>query len=146
MHLPEPAEETGNLLTRSGLEVEHVERVESVPGGLEGIVIGEVLTCRKHPEADKLSLTTVDVGAGTALPIVCGAANVAAGQKVVVATVGATLYPTAGEPFRIKRPKSGGSLRRHDLRRRRDRPRHVTRRDHGAGHQPAQRYPGRKIF
>jgi phenylalanyl-tRNA synthetase beta chain len=108
MHLPEPAEETGNLLTRSGLEVEHVERVESVPGGLEGIVIGEVLTCRRHPEADKLSLTTVDVGTGTALPIVCGAANVAAGQKVVVATVGATLFPTAGEPFKIKKAKIRG--------------------------------------
>ncbi|MBD0260055.1 MAG: phenylalanine--tRNA ligase subunit beta, partial [Cytophagales bacterium] len=108
MALPEPAQEVANLLTRSGLEVEHVERIESVPGGLEGVVVGEVLTCRRHPDADKLSLTTVDVGAGAALPIVCGAANVAAGQKVVVATVGATLYPTAGEPFKIKKAKIRG--------------------------------------
>ncbi len=108
MHLPEPAQEVANLLTRSGLEVEHVERIEAVPGGLEGVVVGEVLTCRKHPDADKLSLTTVDVGAGTPLPIVCGAANVAAGQKVVVATVGATLYPAAGEPFKIKKAKIRG--------------------------------------
>ncbi|HEX8531846.1 MAG TPA: phenylalanine--tRNA ligase subunit beta, partial [Cytophagales bacterium] len=106
--LPEPAQEVANLLTRSGLEVEHVERIESVPGGLEGVVVGQVLTCRKHPDADKLSLTTVDVGAGTPLPIVCGAANVAAGQKVVVATVGATLYPTTGEPFKIKKAKIRG--------------------------------------
>jgi phenylalanyl-tRNA synthetase beta chain len=106
--LPEPAQEVANLLTRSGLEVEHVERIESVPGGLEGVVVGEVLTCRRHPDADKLSLTTVDVGTGAAVPIVCGAANVAAGQKVVVATVGATLYPTAGEPFKIKKAKIRG--------------------------------------
>ncbi len=88
--------------------MEHVERVEAIPGGLEGVVIGEVLTCRKHPDADKLSLTTVDVGNGAALPIVCGAANVAAGQRVVVATVGATLYPAGGEPFKIKKAKIRG--------------------------------------
>jgi phenylalanyl-tRNA synthetase beta chain len=108
IELPEPAQEVANLLTRSGLEVEHVERIEAVRGGLEGVVVGEVLTCHRHPDADKLSLTTVDVGTGAALPIVCGAANVAAGQKVVVATVGATLYPTAGEPFKIKKAKIRG--------------------------------------
>lgn len=106
--LSESPEEIAALLTRSGLEVEAVEQFVSVPGGLEGIVIGEVLTCEKHPDADKLSLTTVDIGTGTPSRIVCGASNVAAGQKVVVATVGAMLYPTNGEPFEIKKAKIRG--------------------------------------
>ena len=89
--------ELGLLLTDCGLEVESIEKFETVKGGLKGIVIGEVKTKEKHPDADKLNLTTVDVGTGTLLNIVCGAANVEAGQKVVVATIGATLYPTAGE-------------------------------------------------
>jgi phenylalanyl-tRNA synthetase beta chain len=110
MHLEENAQEIANLLTRSGLEVESVERIESIKGGLEGVVIGEVLTCRKHPEADKLSLTTVNIGNDTVVPIVCGAANVASGQKVVVATVGATLYPGEGEPFKIKKAKIRGEV------------------------------------
>jgi phenylalanyl-tRNA synthetase beta chain len=108
--LPESAEKISALLTRSGLEVEHLEKIESVPGGMEGIVIGEVLTCSKHPDADKLSLTTVDIGNNTVVPIVCGAPNVAAGQKVIVATVGATLYPTGGEPFKIKKAKIRGEV------------------------------------
>ena len=84
-------EELAELLTNSGLEVESTEKFMSVEGGLEGIVVGEVLTCQKHPNADKLSVTTVNVGSGDPLPIVCGAPNVAAGQKVLVATVGTTL-------------------------------------------------------
>jgi phenylalanyl-tRNA synthetase beta chain len=106
--IPESAEEIGQILTSTGLEVESVEPFETVKGGLNGIVIGQVMTCTKHPNADKLSLTTVDVGAEKLLSIVCGASNVAAGQKVVVAKVGATLYPTTGEPFVIKAAKIRG--------------------------------------
>lgn len=107
--LSESPEEIAALLTRSGLEVEGVEEFVSVPGGLEGVVIGEVLTCEKHPDADKLSLTTVDIGSSV-VPIVCGAPNVAQGQKVVVATVGAKLFPTEGEPFEIKKAKIRGQV------------------------------------
>ncbi|QDK78203.1 phenylalanine--tRNA ligase subunit beta [Spirosoma sp. KCTC 42546] len=109
IELPESPEEVGKLLTSTGLEVEGVEKIEAVPGGLEGVVIGEVLTCAKHPDADKLSLTTVDVGTDQPLPIVCGAPNVAAGQKVVVALVGATLHPNSGQPFQIKKAKIRGA-------------------------------------
>lgn len=108
LYLKESPEEVAALLTQSGLEVEHLEPFVSVPGGLEGMVIGEVLTCVKHPDADKLSLTTVDIGQEQPSQIVCGASNVAAGQKVVVATVGATLYPSTGEPFEIKKAKIRG--------------------------------------
>lgn len=107
--LPESPEEVGKRLTGTGLEVEGIETIEAVPGGLAGVVIGEVLTCTKHPDADKLSLTTVDVGAAEPLPIVCGAPNVAAGQKVVVALVGATLHPEGGQPFQIKKAKIRGA-------------------------------------
>jgi phenylalanyl-tRNA synthetase beta chain len=103
------ATELAALLTGSGLEVEGVEELESIPGGLRGVVIGEVLTCEKHPDADKLSLTTVAVGDATPRQIVCGAANVAAGQKVVVALEGATLHPAQGEPFKIKKSKIRGA-------------------------------------
>lgn len=102
-------DELSRLLTSTGLEVDGIETVEAVPGGLAGLVIGTVLTCERHPDADKLSLTTVDVGGETPLSIVCGAANVAAGQRVVVATVGATLYPTNGTPFQIKKAKIRGA-------------------------------------
>lgn len=102
------AHEAAELLTHSGLEVEHVVPFSSIEGGLAGIVIGEVLTCEKHPDADRLRVTTVDIGTGEPLQIVCGAPNVAAGQKVVVATVGAMLYPSAGEPFEIKKSKIRG--------------------------------------
>ncbi|QIX62322.1 phenylalanine--tRNA ligase subunit beta [Hymenobacter sp. BT18] len=104
-----PAEEIGRLLTGSGLEVEGIEELESVPGGLRGVVLGTVLTCEKHPDADKLSLTTVDVGDATPRQIVCGAPNVAAGQRVVVALEGAMLYPSEGEPFKIKKSKIRGA-------------------------------------
>jgi phenylalanyl-tRNA synthetase beta chain len=103
-----PPAEVGRLLTEIGLEVEHEEAFESLKGGLSGIVVGEIKTCIKHPNADKLSLTTVDVGGPALLNIVCGAANVAVGQKVVVATDGAILYPTVGEPFKIKKSKIRG--------------------------------------
>lgn len=106
--IPETPDELGQLLTSTGLEVEHVNAFETVKGGLKGLVIGEVLTCTKHPNADKLSLTTVDVGGEKPLSIVCGAANVAAGQKVVVATVGTTVHPSKGEPFLIKSAKIRG--------------------------------------
>jgi len=108
IELSESPEEISAMLTGSGLEVEGLEEVESVPGGLKGLVIGEVLTCEKHPNADKLSVTTVDIGQDEPSPIVCGAPNVAAGQKVVVATVGATLYPKGGESFKIKKAKIRG--------------------------------------
>jgi phenylalanyl-tRNA synthetase beta chain len=100
-------EALSKLLTDCGLEVESLEHWQSVKGGMEGIVIGEVKTCAKHPDADRLSVTTVDVGTGELLPIVCGAPNVAAGQKVVVATVGTTLY-SGDESFVIKKAKLRG--------------------------------------
>ncbi|WP_262493138.1 hypothetical protein [Marinilabilia salmonicolor] len=100
-----PATEIAKTLTDLGLEVGSIETIDTVKGGLRGLVIGEVLTCEKHPNADKLSVTTVNVGSGDPLPIVCGAPNVAAGQKVVVATVGATLYPDE-EVSKSKKPKS----------------------------------------
>lgn len=109
-YLPEPVslDELSKILTSIGLEVEATEAVEAVKGGLEGLVTGEVLTCEKHPNADKLKVTTVNVGTGTPLHIVCGAPNVAAGQKVIVAVVGTTVHPTEGEPFLIKKAKIRG--------------------------------------
>ena len=103
-----PAAEVGRRLTGSGLEVEGLEELESVPGGLRGLVLGTVLTREKHPDADKLSLTTVAVGDGSPRQIVCGAPNVAAGQRVVVALEGAVLHPTSGEPFKIKKSRIRG--------------------------------------
>jgi phenylalanyl-tRNA synthetase beta chain len=100
-------EEIGRILTETGLEVEGIERLESVKGGLEGVFVGEVLSCEKHPDADRLKVTTVSIGAEP-LQIVCGAANVAVGQKVAVATVGATLYPSSGEPMKMKVSKIRG--------------------------------------
>lgn len=106
--IPESAEDIGKVLTSTGLEVEKVEEHETVKGGLKGLVIGTVITCAKHPNADKLSVTTVDVGGDKILPIVCGAPNVAAGQRVVVAVPGTTVYPSKGEPFTIKNTKIRG--------------------------------------
>lgn len=110
-YLPEPlpVEELGVILTSIGLEVEAIEPVEAVKGSLEGLVIGEVLTCEKHPNADKLSVTTVNTGGEKPLNIVCGAPNVAAGQRVVVATVGTMVHPTEGEAFLIKKAKIRGA-------------------------------------
>lgn len=100
------SEETAALLTDLGLEVEVVEKYQSLKGGLEGVVVGHVLTCEKHPNADRLRITTVDLGDGNPpVQIVCGAPNVAAGQKVPVATIGTTLYTKDGESFVIKKGK-----------------------------------------
>jgi phenylalanyl-tRNA synthetase beta chain len=102
------SEETAALLTDLGLEVEIVDKYQSVKGGLEGIVVGHVLTCIQHPDADRLKITTVDLGNGVAVQIVCGASNVAAGQKVPVATIGTTLYDKEGVAFTIKKGKIRG--------------------------------------
>ena len=104
-----PAEEVARILTDIGLEVEGFEKIETVKGGLRGVVVGEVLTCTDHPDSDHLHVTTVDVGTGEPLQIVCGAANCRAGLKVLCATVGAVLYPNGGdEEFKIKRSKIRG--------------------------------------
>jgi len=97
------------ILTNTGLEVEGIEHFESVKGGLEGLVIGKVVESSKHPDADRLTLTKVDIGTGELLPIVCGAPNVDTGQKVVVATVGTTLYDDDSE-FKIKKGKIRGQV------------------------------------
>ena len=102
------ATKTGELLTDLGLEVEGIETRESIKGSLKGIVVGEVLTCIQHPNADRLKITTVDLGADTPVQIVCGAPNVAAGQKVPVATIGTTLYDDKGAGFKIKKGKIRG--------------------------------------
>ena len=96
------------ILTSIGLEVESMHPYENIRGGLKGLVVGEVLTCEQHPNADKLKLTTVNTGSGEALKIVCGAPNVAAGQKVVVAPVGTTIYPLNGDPLTMKVAKIRG--------------------------------------
>lgn len=108
INFTETPEELAEILTQIGLEVEGLEKFEEIQGNLAGLVIGEVLTCEKHPNADKLSKTTVDIGAEAPSPIVCGAPNVAKGQKVIVATVGATLYPIEGDAFKIKKAKIRG--------------------------------------
>lgn len=110
ININQSPEEVSKLLTDTGLEVEGLENLEQLPGGLKGLVIGEVLTCKEHPNADKLKLTTVDIGSNIPVPIVCGAPNVDKGQKVVVATVGATLYPLNQEPFKIKKAKIRGEV------------------------------------
>jgi phenylalanyl-tRNA synthetase beta chain len=106
----ESPEEIAALLTGTGLEVEKIEKFESIKGGLEGVVIGTVLTCDRHPNADKLSCTTVSIGTGTSLNIVCGAPNVAAGQRVVVALAGTTIYTFTGEEITLKSTKIRGAL------------------------------------
>lgn len=108
--LEESPETIGEILTGTGLEVEGIEEVESIPGGLAGVVVGHVIECGKHPDADRLSLTKVDVGGPEPLQIVCGAPNVAAGQNVLVATIGTTLHPNEGEPFKIKKGKIRGQV------------------------------------
>ena len=103
------SEEIADILTDLGLEVEGVDTFESLKGGLQGVVIGHVLTCEKHPDADKLKITIVDLGDGNApVQIVCGAPNVAAGQKVPVATIGTKLFDKEGNAFEIKKGKIRG--------------------------------------
>ncbi|MBC8045654.1 MAG: phenylalanine--tRNA ligase subunit beta [Fimbriimonadaceae bacterium] len=91
------------ILTDIGLEVEAVYPYESIKGGLEGLIVGEVITCERHPDADKLKTTKVNIGKGELLNIVCGAPNVAVGQKVIVASISTTIHPVKGEPFTIKK-------------------------------------------
>ncbi|MFM7510764.1 MAG: phenylalanine--tRNA ligase subunit beta [Bacteroidota bacterium] len=109
-YLPEkPApEKLSQLLTSVGLEVESMQPYEEVKGGLKGLIIGEVASTAKHPNADKLTLTKVNIGQSPSLSIVCGAPNVAAGQKVVVAPVGTTIYPTQGQPLTMRVAKIRG--------------------------------------
>jgi phenylalanyl-tRNA synthetase beta chain len=107
MPVPSP-ELLSVILTSVGLEVESLDKYESVKGGLQGLVIGEVKSCESHPNADKLKLTSVDTGSDKLLQIVCGAPNVAVGQKVVVAPVGATIYPVASDPVTMKMAKIRG--------------------------------------
>lgn len=102
------AEKVGELLTDLGLEVEGIEIRESIKGSLAGVVVGEVLTCKQHPNADRLKVTSVDLGEGSPVQIVCGAPNVTAGQKVPVATIGTILYDDKGEGFKIKKGKIRG--------------------------------------
>lgn len=103
-------QELSFILTDIGLEVESVDKVQPIVGGLEGLLIGKVMSCVQHPNADRLRVTTVDVGGPELLQIVCGAPNVAEGQKVVVATVGTTVYPNEGEPFKINKSKIRGEV------------------------------------
>ena len=103
-------EEISTILTGTGLEVESLEKVQAIPGGLEGLVIGHVKECSDHPNSDHLHITKVDVGNGEDLQIVCGAANVAAGQKVVVAVVGAYVHPLEGEKFKLNKSKIRGEV------------------------------------
>ena len=109
-YLPESIapEKLSKILTSIGLEVESMEKYEAIKGGLQGLIIGEVLACSKHPDADKLSITKVNIGQADALQIVCGAPNVAIGQKVIVATIGSTIYPSIGEPLTMKKAKIRG--------------------------------------
>ena len=97
------AEKAAELLTDTGLEVESVTEIESIKGGLKGVVVGEVLTCVPHPNADRLRITTVNIGEETPLQIVCGATNVGVGQKVPVATIGTQLFDADGKGFEIKK-------------------------------------------
>ena len=103
-------EDISQILTGIGLEVESLEKVQAIPGGLEGLIIGYVKDAQQHPNADRLRVTKVDVGGPEDLQIVCGAPNVAAGQKVVVAVVGSTVHPTTGEPFKINKSKIRGEV------------------------------------
>ena len=104
------AQRVGELLTNLGLEIEGIEDFKTIPGGLEGVVVGHVLECMQHSNADRLKIAKVNLGNGKPVQIVCGAPNVAAGQKVAVATVGTTLYDKQGKPFRIKKGKIRGEV------------------------------------
>ena len=108
--LPETAENTGELLTDLGLEVEGITSFQSIKGGLEGVVVGHVLSCEPHPNADRLKLTKINLGNGEEVQIVCGAPNIGAGQKVPVATIGTTLYDDKGESWEIKKGKIRGEV------------------------------------
>ena len=108
INLPWNAEKTGELLTDLGLEVEGIHNFSSIKGGLEGVVVGHVLECAQHSNADRLKVAKVDIGSGENVQIVCGAPNVAIGQKVPVATIGTTLYDAEGNPWQINKGKIRG--------------------------------------
>jgi phenylalanyl-tRNA synthetase beta chain len=108
--LTQTAEEISESLTMCGLEVESIEQTNTVQGDLSALIVGQILDILPHPNADKLQLTQVQINENTVLPIVCGAKNIAVGQKVVVAPVGATLYPMGHEPFKIKSAKIRGEV------------------------------------
>lgn len=110
LNIDKTPDELSLILTDIGLEVEAVDKVQSIPGGLEGLVVGEVISADQHPNADKLRITKVDVGTGTVLDIVCGAPNCRAGLKVIVATVGTICHPIAGDPFKITKSKIRGEV------------------------------------
>jgi len=105
-----PVEEISNLLTDIGLEVEQIEKYESIKGGLKGVLVGEIVKCEKHPNADRLKVTKVDVGSKNLLSIVCGAPNVSSGQTVLVATIGSTLNMYDGSVLKIKKGKIRGEI------------------------------------
>ncbi|MEX1187665.1 MAG: phenylalanine--tRNA ligase subunit beta [Bacteroidia bacterium] len=107
--IPSP-EECSSKLTASGLEVESMEKIDTIQGGLRGLVVAEVKSCEPHPNADRLKITQVDAGNGELIQVVCGAPNVAAGQKVILATVGAELFPVSGDSFQIKKSKIRGEV------------------------------------
>ena len=106
--IDKPVDEVSEILTNLGLEVEKVEDFESIKGSLEGIIVGEVLSCKKHPNADRLKLTNIDLGKEGKFEIVCGAPNIAKGQKVAVATVGSVIYTNSGEKIKISKSKIRG--------------------------------------
>jgi phenylalanyl-tRNA synthetase beta chain len=107
LNFEENPEEISKILTETGLEVEGLQSMGAVKGGLQGVVVGEVMDCTKHPDADKLKVTSVNIGSEI-LQIVCGASNVATGQKVLVALVGTTIYPITGEPLTLRKAKIRG--------------------------------------
>jgi len=110
IELPETPETISEILTQTGLEVESVSKIEKIKGGLKGLIIGEIMSCIPHPNADKLKLTQVDVGSDHLLSIVCGATNINTGQKVAIAPVNCLIYPIKGEPFQIKKAKIRGKV------------------------------------
>ena len=108
LDIDKPVDEVSEILTNLGLEVEKVEDFESIKGSLEGIIVGEVLTCKKHPNADRLKLTNIDLGKEGKFEIVCGAPNISKGQKVAVATVGSVIFTNSGEKIKISKSKIRG--------------------------------------
>jgi phenylalanyl-tRNA synthetase beta chain len=108
IHEPIEPAKLSSILTSIGLEVESLEKFEEYKGGFEGLLVGEVMTCEKHPDADKLKITQVSTGNGNLLQVVCGASNVAVGQKVILAPVGSTIYPVNGDPIQLKKAKIRG--------------------------------------
>lgn len=139
-------EELSAALTSIGLETGGIEEVQTIKGGLNGLVIGKVLTCEDHPNSDHLHITTVDLGESEPVQIVCGAANVAAGQYVVVATLGTVLY-SGEESFTIKKSEDSRSgIFRYDLCRRRNRYRNFARWHYRVAGRGKARYTGQRLL